>query len=132
MSGSSFSHTPMEVKKVNTTYRVISTKIPVPESIPILEEIYQIESHSMHGQLPIIWDRAEDFSVYDKWGNKWLDFSSTIFVSNAGHSNKRILKALEDLIKKPLLHTYTFTSPERYEYIKYLIANTPKNFELGF
>ena len=132
MSGSSFSHTPMEVKKVNTTYRVISTKIPVPESIPILEEIYQIESHSMHGQLPIIWDRAEDFSVYDKWGNKWIDFSSTIFVSNAGHSNKRILNALEDLIKKPLLHTYTFTSPERYEYIKYLIANTPKNFEKAF
>ena len=66
MSGSGFSHTPKEVKKVNTPYRVISTKIPVPESIPILEEIYQIESHSMHGQLPIIWDRAEDFSVYDK------------------------------------------------------------------
>ena len=132
MSGSGFSHTPIEVKKVNTPYRVISTKIPVPESIPILEEIYQIESHSMHGQLPIIWDRAEDFSVYDNWGNKWLDFSSTIFVSNAGHSNKRILKALEDLIKKPLLHTYTFTSPERYEYIKYLISNTPKNFEKAF
>ena len=71
MSGSGFSHTPIEVKKVNTSYRVISTKIPVPESIPILEEIYDIESHSMHGQLPIIWDRAEDFSVYDKWGNKW-------------------------------------------------------------
>lgn len=132
MSGSGFSHTPKEVKKVNTPYRVISTKIPVPESLPILKEIYQIESHSMHGQLPIIWDRAEDFSVYDKWGNKWIDFSSTIFVSNAGHSNKRILNALEDLIKKPLLHTYTFTSPERYEYIKYLIANTPKNFEKAF
>ena len=132
MSGNGFSHTPIEVKKVNTPHRVISTKIPVPDSIPTLNEIYEIESHSMHGQLPIIWDRAKDFSVYDKWGNKWLDFSSTIFVSNAGHSNKRILKALKDLIQKPLLHTYTFTSPERYEYIKYLIANTPKNFEKAF
>ena len=132
MSGNGFSHTPIEVKKVKTSHRIISTKIPVPESVPILKEIYNIESHSMHGQLPIIWDRAKDFSVYDKWGNKWLDFSSTIFVSNAGHSNKRILKALNELIKKPLLHTYTFTSPERYEYIKYLISNTPKNFEKAF
>ena len=49
----------------------------------------------MHGQLPIIWDRAEGFQVYDSWGNKWLDFSSTIFVANAGHSNKRILNALK-------------------------------------
>ena len=42
-----------------------------------------------------------------------VDFSSTIFVANAGHSNKRILKSLSDLLSKPLLHTYTYTSPER-------------------
>ena len=33
----------------------------------------------MHGQIPVVWDKAR-FQVYDKWGNKWLDFSSTIFV----------------------------------------------------
>jgi len=132
MSGLGFSHVPKEVKRIKTKYRSIVTKIPVPESLPILERVYETESHSMHGQLPIIWDRAEGVQVYDAWGNKWLDFSSTIFVTNAGHGNKRILEALNKVINKPLLHTYTFTSPERFEYLNYLIANTPKQFEKAF
>jgi 4-aminobutyrate aminotransferase-like enzyme len=132
MSGLGFSHIPKEVKSIKTKYRSIVTKIPVPESLPILERVYETESHSMHGQLPIIWDRAEGVQVYDSWGNKWLDFSSTIFVTNAGHGNKRIVDALNKVINKPLLHTYTFTSPERFEYLNYLIANTPKQFEKAF
>ena len=35
----------------------------------------------MHGQLPIVWNKAQDFTVSDYWGNQWIDFSSTIFVS---------------------------------------------------
>ena len=132
MSGLGFSHVPKEVKRIKTKYRSIVTKIPVPESLPILERVYETESHSMHGQLPIIWDKAEGVQVYDSWGNKWLDFSSTIFVTNAGHGNKRIVDALNKVINKPLLHTYTFTSPERFEYLNYLIANTPKQFEKAF
>ncbi len=132
MSGLGFSHTPKKVKRINTKYRTIVTKIPVPESIPILERVYDTESHSMHGQLPIIWDRAQGVQVFDSWGNKWLDFSSTIFVTNAGHGNKRIIDALSEVIKKPLLHTYTYTSPERHEYLNYLISNTPKQFEKAF
>jgi 4-aminobutyrate aminotransferase-like enzyme len=132
MSGLGFSHVPKEVKIIKTKYRSIVTKIPVPESLPILERVYETESHSMHGQLPIIWDRAEGVQVYDSWGNKWLDFSSTIFVTNAGHGNKRIVEALNKVINKPLLHTYTFTSPERFEYLNYLIENTPKQFEKAF
>ena len=132
MSGLGFSHVPKEVKRIKTKYRSIVTKIPVPESLPILERVYETESHSMHGQLPIIWDSAEGVQVYDSWGNKWLDFSSTIFVTNAGHGNKRIVEALNKVINKPLLHTYTFTSPERFEYLNYLIANTPKQFEKAF
>ena len=108
MSGLGFSHEPKIVAKVNTAYRTIATAIPVPESIPILNRVYETESHSMHGQLPIIWDRAEGFQVYDAWGNKWLDFSSTIFVTNAGHGNKRIVDALRKVIDKPLLHTKQF------------------------
>jgi len=132
MSGLGFSHVPVDVSKVETKFRIIKTAIPVPESVPILQRVYETESHSMHGQLPIIWDKAEGFQVFDSWGNKWLDFSSTIFVTNAGHGNKRIVEALRKVIDKPLLHTYTFTSPERHQYLDYLIANTPAKFEKAF
>ena len=128
----SFKHTPVAINKIDTKFRKIVTSIPVPESIPLLREIYDVESHSMHGQMPIIWDKAEGYQVYDQWGNKWLDFSSTIFLSNAGHGNKSIISSMMETLSKPLLHTYTYTSQERIAYIKYLIANTPKYFEKAY
>jgi len=132
MAGGSFSHIPVNVDSINTQYRKITTAIPVPESIPLLEKMYRLESHSMHGQMPIIWDRAEDFQVFDAWGNVWIDFTSTIFVANAGHGNKRIRAALKKLLDKPLLHTYTYASKERIDYLDYLISNTPPQFEKAF
>ena len=132
MAGSSFSHKPQSVPLVNSEYRKIGTKMTVPESLPLLEKLYETESLAMHGQLPIIWDRAENFQVYDAWGNCWLDFSSTIFVTNAGHANPRIIKALRAQLEKPLLHTYTFATRERVEYLEYLISNTPPQFEKAF
>jgi len=132
MASNTFSHKPKEVEKISTKYRSIKTPIPVPESIPLLEKMYSLESKAMHGQLPIIWDKADNFQIYDKWGNIWLDFTSTIFVANAGHGNKKIIKALKNVITKPLLHTYTYASEERINYLNYLISNTPKQFEKAF
>jgi len=132
MAGATFSHVPQSVPQIETDYRKISTPIPVPESLPILERMYATESRAMHGQLPIVWDRAEGFQVWDAWGNRWIDFTSTIFVANAGHGNPRITAALRKVIDKPLLHTYTYASQERVEYLDYLIRNTPRQFEKAF
>jgi len=132
MAGNGFSHQPIKVEKIATKYRTIKTDIPVPESISMLEKMYEIEAQAMHGQLPMVWDRADDFQIYDQWGNIWLDFTSTIFVANAGHGNKHIVKALKEVLDKPLLHTYTYASSERIDYLEYLIKNTPKQFEKAF
>jgi len=127
-----FKHFPVTVKKINTKFRRIITNIPTPQSIPILKQIYKSESRSMHGQMPIIWKKAKGFQVYDKWGNKWIDFSSTIFLANAGHGNNKIIDSIKKTLNKPLLHTYTYASEERLKYLKYLISKTPKNFEKAY
>jgi len=127
-----FSHTPKSVKEVKTKYRRIVTKIPVPESIPLLEKMYKYESRSMHGQLPIIWNSASDANVFDPYGNCWIDFTSTIFVANAGHSNKKIIEEIRKLLDKPLLHTYTYASNERINYLEYLIKNTPEYLQKAY
>jgi 4-aminobutyrate aminotransferase / (S)-3-amino-2-methylpropionate transaminase / 5-aminovalerate transaminase len=132
MAGYGFSHQPIKVEKIATKHRTIKTEIPVPESVPMLEKMYEIEAQAMHGQLPMVWDKADDFQIYDQWGNIWIDFTSTIFVANAGHGNKRIVKALRGVLDKPLLHTYTYASSERIDYLEYLIKNTPKQFEKAF
>jgi 4-aminobutyrate aminotransferase-like enzyme len=132
MASHGFSHVPKEVNPISTKYRTINTKIPVPESIPLLERMYKLESSSMHGQMPVVWDRAEGFTIKDKWGNRWIDFTSTIFVANAGHGNPRIITAIKEVLDKPLLHTYTYASMERLAFLEYLIQNTPSQFEKAF
>ncbi len=107
--------TPVEVPKVDTKYRTIKTKIPVPESIPIFERINKVEPRSMKGQPPIIWDKAEGFIVSDRWGNRWIDWSSGVLVTNAGHGRKEIKDALIKIIDSNLLATYVFMHEQRLE-----------------
>ena len=127
-----FSTNPIEVPFVETAYRSIKTSIPCPGTETILSELSSYESRSMQGQLPIVWDRAEDFSVFDKCGNKWIDFTSTIFVTNIGHANTRLTSALKKLLDKPLLHTYAYANELRTEYIKRLVDFSNGHFEKAF
>jgi 4-aminobutyrate aminotransferase-like enzyme len=132
MSGWNFNMIPLNVPKVRTKYRKIVTKLPVPKSLKLFKDLDKYESRSMHGQMPVVWDKAEDFQVYDGYGNCWIDFTSTIFVANAGHSNQHIISALGKMLKRKLLHTYTFVHKSRVEFIKKLIAISPRQFEKAF
>jgi len=132
MSGFDFSHTPKKVAFVNTRFRTIKTKIPSPKSVPILDEVARYEARSMHGQLPVVWDRAEGFQVFDKDGNCWIDFTSTIFVTNVGHANSKIIAALQETLNQKLLHTYTFINEIRVKFLKKLIEMTPDFCEKAF
>jgi 4-aminobutyrate aminotransferase-like enzyme len=132
MAGYTFSLIPKDVPLVKTRFRRIRTKIPVPKSISIFRDLEKYESRSMHGQLPIVWDRAEDFQVFDKYGNCWIDFSSTIFLTNAGHANPMVVTALQEKINQKLLHTYTFAHESRAQFLKKLIEITPDFCEKAF
>ena len=127
-----FSQTPVDVLPVTTKYRKIKTAIPAPETLKVLRDIEKYESRSMHGQLPVVWDKAKDFQVYDACGNCWIDFTSTIFVANSGHANPQIISALQSVIDRELLHTYTFANEMRALFLKKLIEITPDQFEKAF
>ncbi len=114
-----------EVPQVSTKYRKIKTKIPVPESLPIFQEMRKYEVSDMYEhELPVIWDRTNDFQIEDKWGNKWIDFTSGIFVANVGHCAKEVGKALEDKLARKLLHSYIFPNDFRAELTKKLCKIT--------
>ena len=132
MSGYDFSLTPKYVPSVETRFRRIKTRIPVPESIKVFEDLAKYESRSMHGQLPVVWNHAEDFQVFDRYGNCWIDFTSTIFLTNVGHTNPNVVAALKNQIDQKLLHTYTFAHEIRSLFMKKLIEITPEPFEMAF
>jgi len=120
-----YDRTPVDVPTIDTTYRRIVTPLPVPESLPILERLDRSEPRSMRGQPPIVWDRAEDFSVYDRWGNRWIDWSSGVLIANAGHGRPEIREALKAVIDRGLLSTYVFVHEARGELTALLQSLAP-------
>ena len=132
MSVWGFNMSPVSVPKIESRYRKISTKLPVPESLELFKQLKRYESRSMHGQMPVVWDKAQGFQVYDGYGNCWIDFTSTIFVTNTGHANPAILSALAKKLKQKLLHTYTFVHDDRVKFIKKLIQMSPVQFKKAF
>jgi len=132
MAGYMFSREPKTVALVETKYRKIATQIPTPGTKEIIARLEKTESRSMQGQFPIIWDKAEDFSVYDIAGNKWIDFTSTIFVANIGHGNKRVSAAIKEVLDKPLVSTYAYMSEVRAKYLEKLIEFAGPPFGKAF
>ena len=115
MSEAKYELIPVEVPRVKSKYRRIRTAIPVPESLPVFQALQDSEPQSMMGQRPVVWDKAEGFQVSDRWGNLWIDWSSGVLITNAGHGRKEIRRALEKALKKPLLTTYVFVHERRAE-----------------
>jgi 4-aminobutyrate aminotransferase-like enzyme len=121
-----YSLVPVDVPKIKTKYRIIKTKLPVPESLPIFKTLMKTEPRSMMGMPPIVWHKADDFSVWDKWGNRWIDWSSCVLVANAGHGAKEIKEAVKKKIDQGLLATYVFVHEDRATLTKMLQALAPE------
>lgn len=127
-----FHKDPKEVKRIHTKNRDICTAIPVPESMEIVDRSLKNEPWSMNNQLYAVWDHATDYNVYDKWGNKWIDMSSGIFVTNVGHGNPDLVKALETMIRKPMLNSYYYYLEERSLLTEYLVKIAPDGMDKVF
>ena len=121
---------PKEIIKTKNIF--IKTKVPAPGTYKLIKKLNKVESKSMHGQLPIAWSRAKDFNIYDIAGNKFIDFTSTIFVANTGHSNKRIKKYINRSLNSNLIHSYAYINQIRATYIEKLIKFSGKGFEKAF
>lgn len=124
-----FQLTPFECDFVKTLHRSIITPIPSPQSIPYLNDCIMYEPDSMNDQLPVVWDSALNYSIYDISGNKWIDFTSSIFVANVGHSNPKVKEAIISTTNKNLLNAYYYPTKERSEFSKLLVESTPENFD---
>jgi len=124
--GDAYPLTPVDVKPVNTKNRTIKTMLPHPDSIPLLEKLREAEPIAMEGQPPIVWDRAEGATVWDPYGNKWIDFSSGVLITNAGHGRKEMRDAIAQVAQHGLLTTYCFPNAPRAELVSLLQTVAPR------
>jgi len=127
-----YSPVPRNVPGVNTSLRKIVTPIPAPGSIETIERLHRNEPIAMQGQPPVVWDHAEGFQVYDKHGNCWIDWSSGVLITNAGHGRKEIIDAIVKQAQSKLLTNYCFPSEIRAELTQRLIDLLPEPLKKVF
>jgi len=127
-----YSLTPKRVARVETTYRRIVTKFPVPQSIPVLEKLQALEPVAMRGQPPVVWSHANGFQVSDAWGNQWIDWSSGVLITNAGHGRREIVDAIVEHASSEMLTNYCFPSEIRKRMVETLAGLLPAPLEKVF
>jgi len=125
MATREFPLVPEKAAKVETKYRRIATKIPVPESIATLRQLRNLEPRSMGGQPPVIWHRGEGVCVFDPYGNKWLDFSSGVLVTACGHGRPEIVEAIRKMADQGMYHAYCFPTEIRAQLVAKLTSLLP-------
>jgi len=130
--GKAYELIPKRVPRVETKYRRIVTDIPAPGSIPTLELLERTEPIAMRGQPPVIWDHAEGFQVYDAYGNCWIDWSSGVLITNAGHGRKEVVDAIVAQAQKPLLTTYCFPTEMRAQLVEKITSLLPEPLKKVF
>ncbi|HPO14718.1 MAG TPA: aspartate aminotransferase family protein [Candidatus Hydrogenedentes bacterium] len=113
MATKEFPLAPETAPLVKTPYRCIQTAIPVPESLPLLERLRDMEPRSMGGQPPILWHHGEGACISDPYGNTWIDFSSGVLVTASGHGRPEIVEAICGMAHQGLYHAYCFPSEIR-------------------
>ncbi|MCX6637357.1 MAG: aspartate aminotransferase family protein [Acidobacteria bacterium] len=124
--------TPKRVPRVETALRRIVTDIPAPATVPILEKLHDMEPVAMRGQPPILWDHAEGFQVWDMAGNCWIDWSSGVLITNAGHGRPEIIDAVVKQAAGKLLTSYCFPTEIRYQLVEKLAAILPEPLKKVF
>ncbi len=127
-----YSLTPRSVPRVETKYRRIVTDLPSPQSVATLEKLQTFEPIAMRGQPPIVWDRAEGFQVYDAAGNCWIDWSSGVLITNAGHGRQEIIDAIVRQAQSKLLTNYCFPSEIRARLVEKLASLFPEPLKKVF
>ncbi|HET6430127.1 MAG TPA: aspartate aminotransferase family protein [Phycisphaerae bacterium] len=125
MATKEFPLVPEEVKPVETKYRRIQTKLPVPESVDRLKRLRDLEPRSMGGQPPIIWKGGRGANVFDPYGNMFLDFSSGVLVTVSGHGHPAICKAIAEMAQAGLYHAYCFPTDIRARLVEKITSMLP-------
>jgi len=116
-----FDPTPRQGDIIETRFRRIATPLPHPSTTETLEMLRDYEPRSMGGQPPILWEKAEGFSIFDAAGNRWIDFSSGVLVANCGYGHPKLKSALIDQIENGVLFTYAFPNRPRAELARRLV-----------
>jgi 4-aminobutyrate aminotransferase-like enzyme len=84
----------------------LKTRIPGPRSRALARQLHRYESRNItyvSRDWPIFWQRAAGANVWDVDGNRYIDLTAGFGVASVGHSNPRVIAAIQSQAKQ-LIH----------------------------
>lgn len=106
----------------------LKTEIPGPESRRMHANTTKY-FHGLSGQVklfPVCFSEGKGIALTDVDGNKYLDFSSGIYVTSLGHCHPKISEAVAYWAKR-LMNAHDFTTPVKEKLVEKMAAILPGN-----
>ena len=108
----------------------IVTTPPGPKARAFIERDHAVTSPSLTRAAPLVGVEADGVWVKDIDGNVFLDFSSGIAVTNAGHRHPKVVEAIKKQTDKIIfLNSCDFYTLPQVELGERLFEITPSNFK---
>jgi 4-aminobutyrate aminotransferase len=106
-------------------------KVPGEKSQKYLALSAAYEPSASLDQVPLVWDHGERVWVTDVDGNRYLDFTSGVLVTNLGHSHSLLVEAVQKQAER-LMNCYSFPTVERVTLAQRLVESLPPNLDRVF
>ena len=109
----------------------VKTELPGPKSKALLEKWHKYEADVVGFQAPIVWESAKGCIVTDVDGNKFIDWTSGVLVTNVGHCHPYLVEQINKASEK-LLNNYECANEYRIEASRRLVEALPEHLNKCF
>ncbi len=109
----------------------VNGPLPGPRGRQLLDEWHRWEADTTGFQAPVVWDSASGVVVTDVDGNRYLDWTSGVLVTNIGHCHPTLVKAVQDAVAK-LINNYECPTEARIRAARDLVNHLPAHLDKCF
>ncbi len=105
--------------------------LPGPRSKELIDRWHKAEAQCTGFQAPVVWESASGVRVIDVDGNRYLDWTSGVLVTNIGHCHPDLVNAVQQASKK-LLNNYECPTEARVVAAEKLVSILPSFLDKVF
>ena len=109
----------------------VATSLPGPRSAQLLDRWHKAEADTTGFQAPVVWDHARGVVVTDVDGNRFIDWTSGVLVTNLGHCHPKLVAAVQQASAK-LINNYECPTEARIRAAEDLVASLPAHLDKCF
>ena len=109
----------------------VKLPLPGPRSAKLIARWHKAEADTTGFQAPVVWDHALGVVVTDVDGNRYIDWTSGVLVSNLGHSHPKLIAAVQQAVTK-LINNYECPTEARVQAAEALVAHLPRHLDKCF